>query len=73
MDVRIYPAPNPAIGEALLSVRMRGIVLEVAELAQALYREEVAKRTGRMASLARASTEKGGAKSDRWICVLTVG
>lgn len=73
MDVYVYPAPNPAITQALISTVMRGIMLEVAELALAIYREEVAKQTGRMALLARASTEKGGANSDRWIGVLTVG
>lgn len=73
MDVEIYRQPNPALTEVLISTRMRGIVLEVAELAQALYREEVTKRTGRLALSAHASTEKGGAKSDRWIGVLTVG
>ena len=73
MQVYLYPSPNPAITAALISTPMRRIVLEVAELGQALYREEVTTRTGRMASLAHASTEKGGAKSDRWIGVLTIG
>lgn len=75
MDVKIYKDPNPAIGAALASPRMRSILTEVAEIAQALYRDRVAKRTGRLAASARVSTEftrvlKG---QPRWVGILTVG
>lgn len=73
MDVTVYPHPNPALTEVLRSARMRAIMLELAELAQALYREEVAKRTGALAASARAYTEIGGIDNDRWIGVLSVG
>lgn len=74
MDVNI-PEPNEAIGGVFASERLRSIVFEVAELAQALYVERVAKRTGRLAASARASTEfahvvKG---EPRWVGELTVG
>jgi hypothetical protein len=54
---------------------MRAIVFEKAEIAHALYVEQVAKRTGRLAASAHASTEftdvfKG---EPRWVGVLTVG
>lgn len=52
---------------------MRSIVFEVAEIAHALYVEQVAKRTGRLAASAHVSTEIGGADHDRWVGVLTVG
>jgi hypothetical protein len=52
---------------------MRSIVFERAEVAHALYVEQVAKRTGRLAASAHASTEIGGVDHDRWVGVLTVG
>ena len=74
MKVTIYD-PNPAIGAALASPRMRSIVGEVAEVAQALYRDRVAKRTGRLAASARVSTEFAAVKKGqpRWVGILTVG
>ena len=75
MEVNIYN-PNPAIEAVLKSARMRSIVFEVAEVAQALYVAQVAKRTGMLAASAHVSTEIGGIgvrKNDRWIGVLTVG
>lgn len=73
MDVRIYPHPNPALTAVLTGARMRSIVFEVAEIAHALYVDQVAKRTGRLAASAHASTEIGGVDHDRWTGVLTVG
>lgn len=73
MDVRIYPHPNPAVTAALKGERMRAIVFEITEIAHALYVDQVAKRTGRLAASAHASTEIGGVDHDRWVGVLTVG
>lgn len=67
------PAPNRALTAVLRSERMRSIVFETAELAQALYRETVTKRSGRLAASAHVSTEIGGVRNDRHIGVLTVG
>lgn len=64
---------NPAIAAILLSSRMRAMVFERAEIAQAIYRDVVAKRTGRLARSARAETIIGGRNKDRWVGVLTVG
>lgn len=74
MDVNIYE-PNPAIEATFASARLRSIVFEIAEIAHALYVEQVAKRTGRLAASAHASTEFGEVYkgSPRWIGVLTVG
>jgi hypothetical protein len=75
LDVTIYD-PNPAVAAVLISPRMRAIVFEVAELAQALYVAQVAKRSGMLAASAHASTEIGGQgrrTHDRWIGQLTVG
>lgn len=73
LDVRIYSAPNPAVSDVLISPRMRAIVRDVTELAEALYREEVSQRTGTLARDTHVSTEMGGVYDDRWIGVLTVG
>ncbi|MBY0440984.1 MAG: hypothetical protein K2Q25_02415 [Mycobacteriaceae bacterium] len=72
MDVNI-PEPNRALTELLVSARMRAIVEERANTAAMLYQAQVAKRTGRLAASAHASTEIGGVRQDRWIGVLTVG
>lgn len=73
LDVRIYNAPNPALASIMISPRMRAIVRDVTELGEAIYREEVAKRTGRLAADTHVGTERGGVYSDRWVGVLTVG
>lgn len=73
LDVRIYNAPNPAVSDVLASSRMRSIVRDVAELGEAIYREEVAQDTGTLARDTHVSTEMGGIYDDRWIGVLTVG
>lgn len=73
MDVKLYRSPNPALAANLRGAEMRSAVRQVAEIGEALYREEVAKRTGRIAAATHVSTEIGGVDSDRWIGVLTVG
>lgn len=65
------PAPNnPAVVGLLKSSEIRSIVRDVGEIAQALYRETVAIRTGQLARSARIETAISG---DRWACFLTVG
>lgn len=73
MEVDLYPEPNPGISAALTGTQMRQAVEGRAQTAAALYQAIVAKRTGRLAASAHASTEIGGVRSDRWIGVLTVG
>lgn len=75
MEVKIYDDPNPALGAVLASPQIRSTVFEIAEIAQAIYRDRVAKRTGRLAASARPSTQfdrvyKG---QPRWVGVLTIG
>lgn len=72
LDVDI-PEPNPAITALLVSARMRAIMEERANTAQMLYQAQVAKRTGRLARSARAHTEIGGKRNDRWIGELIIG
>jgi len=64
---------NPAIAGILLSSQMRALMRERAEIAQAIYRDIVAKRTGRLARSARVETRIGGRQKDRWVGVLTIG
>lgn len=66
--------PNPAVRDILLSSEMRSIMFEAGEIAQAIYREVVAKRTGRLARSARVETFKGGVRhpQDRWCARLIV-
>ncbi|WP_029932514.1 hypothetical protein [Nocardia otitidiscaviarum] len=65
---------NPAVKGLLLSSQMRALMFERGEIAQALYREVVAKRTGRLARSARVETFKGGLvrPGDRWCARLIV-
>lgn len=70
-DVRI-PIPNPALGEILKSSEMRSLVQQKAEIAQALYREEVRKRTGTLARSARVETYLGGTRGDRWVSEMII-
>lgn len=72
MDVDI-PRPNEALAGVLLSNEIRSSVHDVGQLGEALYREDVAKRTGRLAAATHVSTEVGGVRNDRWIGVLEVG
>ena len=64
---------NPALAQIAVSSQMRSVVLEAAEIAQAIYRDSVSKRTGRLAQSARVETAKGGRLKDRWIGRLSVG
>lgn len=68
--VRMYPDPNPFITDWLTGPRCRSILYESAEIYKALYQEEVAKRTGRLARSARVWTEMDG---DRWTATLSAG
>ncbi|MBF6328734.1 hypothetical protein [Nocardia transvalensis] len=70
-DIPAYD--NPAVTALLVSPRMRSLMAERGELAQALYREIVAKRTGRLARSARVETFIGGRRNDRWYSRLIVG
>lgn len=72
MEVDI-PQPNQALAEVLLSPRIREICFERAETAQFLYQSKVAKRSADLARSARAFTEIGGRRHDRWIGVMLVG
>jgi hypothetical protein len=65
--------PNPALTEIAKGPQMRSLMFERGEIAQAIYREIVAKRSGRLARSARVSTFIGGRKKDRWVSRLTVG
>jgi hypothetical protein len=71
MDVDLHE-PNPAIAAFLMSSRCRAIVSERAQMAQMLYQARVARRSSLLAKAARAHTEIGGVRSDRWIGVLSV-
>ncbi|MEV0031433.1 hypothetical protein [Nocardia sp. NPDC050793] len=64
---------NPAIAGLLLAARMRALMFERAEMAQAMYRDVVAKRSGRLARSARPETFLGGRLKDRWRGRLTIG
>ncbi|MGV9818421.1 hypothetical protein [Nocardia xishanensis] len=64
---------NPAIAGLLLSSQMRSLMYERAEIAQALYREIVSKRSGRLARSARVETFRGGRMKDRWKSRLIIG
>ncbi|MFC9892113.1 hypothetical protein ACFVMC_00325 [Nocardia sp. NPDC127579] len=64
---------NPAIAGILLSATMRALMYERAEIAQAIYRDIVSKRTGRLARSARIETFRGGRLKDRWKARLIVG
>ncbi|NEW33840.1 hypothetical protein GV791_14880 [Nocardia cyriacigeorgica] len=72
MQHNIPTNSNPAIAALLKSPEMRSLMLERAEIAQALYREIVAKRTGRLARSARVETFIGGRRNDRWCARLIV-
>jgi hypothetical protein len=57
---------HEGIGQFLKSQKMRSLVRERAEIAQAVYQGIVAKRTGRTARGARVETFIGGRRMDRW-------
>ncbi|MEV4155413.1 hypothetical protein AB0J48_20520 [Nocardia salmonicida] len=73
MDHNIPSHPNPAITALLLAPEMRSLMREKGELAEALWRELVAIRTGRLARSSRLETHIGGRGNDRWTATLTVG
>jgi hypothetical protein len=66
-----YTQSRDGMAQILLSPQMRSAVREAAELAQAIYQETVAKRTGALARSARVSTARGGVRNDRWVGQLT--
>ncbi|MET8648413.1 hypothetical protein [Nocardia aurea] len=68
-DVNV-PSPNPFITDWLRGPICRSMMFESAELYEALYREIVAKRTGRLARSTHVST---GLERGRWVGILTVG
>lgn len=74
MKNHIPDNPNRAVRDLLVSPEMRALMFEKAEEAQAIYREIVAKRTGRLARSARVETFKGGVRhpGDRWSARLIV-
>jgi hypothetical protein len=63
--------PNGLAG-LLLSPQMRSLMLQKAEVAQALYRARVAKKTGQLAREVRVQTYIGGKRNDRW-CSRVIG
>lgn len=73
MEHNIPSHPNPAITALLLGPEMRSLMREKGELAEALWRELVAIRTGRLARSSRIETHIGGRGNDRWAVTLTVG
>ncbi|WP_036560593.1 hypothetical protein [Nocardia brasiliensis] len=64
---------NPAIEGLLLSPQMRALMYERAEIAQAIFRDIVSKRTSRLARSARIETYRGGRLKDRWKSRLVIG
>ncbi|MEU3011058.1 hypothetical protein [Nocardia asteroides] len=73
MEHNIPSHPNPAITALLLGSEMRSLMREKGELAEALWRELVAIRTGRLARSSRIETHIGGRSNDRWAATLIVG
>lgn len=67
-DVKV-PSPNPFIAEWLAGPIARSLVFEAGELYEALYREVVAKRTGRLAASTHVTT---ALELGRWTGMLTV-
>lgn len=67
-----YSQSRAGMAQILTSPRMRSAVQEAAELAQSVYQETVAKRTGRLARSARVATTIGGIRRDRWVGQLIV-
>lgn len=64
--------PNKAgVGEMLVGPEIRSLVQDRGDMAVALYRERVKRRTGENAKAVRVHTEIGGKKNDRWTAVVT--
>lgn len=66
-----YKPDHAGVGKILIGPEMRSLVQDRAEMAAALYRERVKKRTGENAKAVRVHTEIGGKKNDRWTAVVT--
>lgn len=67
-NVNVPDDPNPFITEWLLSPECRALMFDRGLLAEAIYREVVAKRTGRLAASTHVTTE---VEDDRWIAMMT--
>lgn len=72
MDNVNIPYPNQALGAILMGSPMRRLMQERTEVAQAIYVDEVTKRTGQLARAARVETFVGGLRHDRWCGRLVV-
>lgn len=73
MEIKLDPAPNPAITNALNGTEMRRSLETVIHTAQMLYQAKVAKRSAALAASARTSVHRGGIKEDRLVADLIVG
>lgn len=73
MEIKLDPAPNPAITNALNGTEMRRSLETVIHTAQMLFQAKVAKRSGDLAASARTSVHRGGIKEDRLVADLIVG
>ena len=78
-DVRIYPYPNPAITELLVSSRMRAIVSEYTMKIEATYRAGLLPRTSprksgpNLIDTVKVFVGIGGYKNDRIVGEVSVG
>ncbi|MDG3012459.1 hypothetical protein G4X40_20170 [Rhodococcus sp. D2-41] len=67
MDYKPTPRSDPnGLAGLLRSPQMRRLMAERGTVAQALYRQRVAKRTGDLARMVRVETFIGGRRKDRW-------
>lgn len=69
-NVNVPARPNRFITEWLISPECRALVFLTGELYEALYREQVAKRTGELAASTHVST---GVETDRWVGTMAIG
>ena len=70
-DYKKDSSDSTGVGKYLRSAKVRSLMTEHAEIAVALYRDRVRKRTGENARLVRVHTEIGGKKHDRWTAYVT--
>ncbi|UXA08681.1 hypothetical protein KXD96_11775 [Mycobacterium sp. SMC-2] len=75
LEVNIYPAPNPALTEILVSEDMGKIVGEYGQKVETVFRASIAGRQrkhdvhpGLMESSVYSRTFIGGDKGDRYVC-----
>ncbi|AXQ64391.1 head-tail connector protein [Gordonia phage Neville] len=74
MKLRIYPTPNPALAQVLLSPRMRTEMSQLAAKARGLYMGKAPKRTGKLASSAKHGTRVSNKfEYPRWTGFVQVG